>query len=75
MEIDGRFKAYPFVELEKSDGPVRDRLGERTVTVTYDRRHRTATAVDDDGNPLPAMVAYWFAWYAFHPDTAVYRAP
>lgn len=75
VEIDGRFKAYPFVELEKSDGQVRDRLGGRTVTVTYDRRHRTAGAVDDDGNPLPVMVAYWFAWYAFHPDTAVYHAP
>lgn len=22
----------------------------------------------------PAVTAYWFAWYAFHPDTGVYYA-
>jgi hypothetical protein len=25
-------------------------------------------------NALPGVIAIWFAWYAFHPDTDVYRA-
>ncbi len=75
IEIDGRFKAYPFVELEKSSGPVRDTLGGHNVVVTYDRRYRTAVAINDNGDVLPSIMAYWFAWYAFHPTTERYHAP
>lgn len=74
IEIDGQFKAYPFIELEKSEGPVRDTLGDQVVMVQYDRRHRSAIASNGDGDVLPTITAYWFAWYAFHPDTLVYRA-
>jgi hypothetical protein len=75
VEIDGHFKAYPFVELEKSSGPVRDILGGHHVMVTYDHRHRTAVAITDNGDVLPTIMAYWFAWYAFHPTTERYHAP
>jgi hypothetical protein len=27
-----------------------------------------------EGDPLPATTLFWFAWYAFHPETEVYRA-
>ncbi len=27
------------------------------------------------GRPLVATTLFWFAWAAFHPETAVYRAP
>ena len=75
IEIDGHFKAYPFVELEKSSGPVRDTLGVRNIMVIYDRRHRTAVAMNDNGDVFPTIVAYWFAWYAFHPATELYHGP
>ncbi|MCP4299769.1 MAG: DUF3179 domain-containing protein [Gammaproteobacteria bacterium] len=26
-----------------------------------------------DGEELSSVIAYWFAWYAFHPDTEVFR--
>jgi hypothetical protein len=74
VEVDGSFKAYPFVELEKSAGDVHDTLSGREIIVTYDRRNRAATAAFVDGDRLPAVTAFWFAWYAFHPDTGVYRA-
>ena len=74
VEIDGRFKAYPFVELEKSKVPIRDTLGGKNIMVKYDRQHRTAVATDENGDILPTITGYWFAWYAFHPDTEVYRA-
>jgi hypothetical protein len=74
LEIDGRFKAYPFAELAKTDGEVRDRLGSRPVTVRFNAEHGNATAEDAQGRPIPAVVGFWFAWYAFHPDTLVYKA-
>ncbi len=74
IEIDGHFKAYPFAELEKSAADVNDTLAGRSLVVKYDRRYRTAVAEDASGDMLPGIIAYWFAWYAFHPDTRVYRA-
>lgn len=74
LEIDGRFKAYPFAELAKTDGTVRDRLGGRAVVVHFDAESGNARVEDDQGRPIPAVVGFWFAWYAFYPDTLVYKA-
>jgi hypothetical protein len=74
VEIAGHFKAYPFVELEQAGADVHDTVAGETVTVKYDSHYRTAIIVDDQGNTLPGVIAFWFAWYAFHPDTGVYRA-
>ncbi len=71
--LDGRYKAYPFAELSRTDGEVRDTLAGRELLVRYDREHRSAGVTDNSGNPLPAVTAFWFAWYAFHPDTLVYE--
>lgn len=72
LEIDERFKAYPFRELR--DGPARfsDEFRERRFDVLFDKEHRTARIVDANGEEIPTTIAFWFAWYAFHPDTEVY---
>lgn len=74
LRIAGAAKAYPFVELAKTSGVVDDRVGGRSVTIRFDRKTATAIAVDDAGRQLPAIVGYWFAWYAFHPETERYEA-
>lgn len=33
----------------------------------------TAEAFDASGEPLPGVMAFWFAWVAFHPDTEELR--
>lgn len=75
VEIGGQYKAYPFAELSKTDGEVRDRVGGEPVTIRFDRLNESARAFDAQGDQLPAMTGFWFAWYAFHPDTAVFQAP
>ena len=42
--------------------------------VYYDDRNQTARILDASGNELPTLIAFWFAWYAFHPDTEIYTA-
>jgi hypothetical protein len=75
LEIDGQFKAYPFAELSQvAGGQIRDVLAGRPVQVRFDRDSETARAFDDEGGPLPAVTGFWFAWYAFHPETAVFTA-
>ena len=66
-------KAYPFSELEKTDGLVRDVLSGVPVTVHYDKSSATATIHNEEGKELPSVVSFWFAWYTFHPQTEVYK--
>jgi hypothetical protein len=51
------------------------KVGEATVKVTYDLEGDAVTVTDADGKSLPIMRLYWFAWYAFHPDTEVDEGP
>ena len=75
IDVAGQFKVYPFVELEKSPAEVREIVNGKAITVRYDRKHRSATVFDEQGEQLVAVRTFWFAWYAFHPKTEVYEAP
>ncbi|MCM2306741.1 MAG: DUF3179 domain-containing protein [Sulfuritalea sp.] len=74
IKVGGRSKAYPFVELGKTAGEFRDRIGDATLTIRFDRKAGRATAHGADGKQIAAVVGYWFAWYAFNPATEVFRA-
>lgn len=74
VEVAGRYKAYPLTELEKGVSRIRDTVAGQTVELRFDRKSRTAVVRAADGEEIPNLVAYWFAWYAFHPDTEVYEA-
>ena len=75
LEIDGVAKAYPFLELKKVTAPVADQVNGRHVTVRFNATSRSASVVDGQGHPIPSVTAFWFAWYAFHPNTLVFTAP
>ena len=72
LEVAGRFKAYPFTELPREGGSVADSFAGRRIVVHYDPENGKAYAVDESGEPLVGITAYWFAWVAFHPETAVF---
>ncbi|MDD2919513.1 DUF3179 domain-containing protein [Rhodoferax sp.] len=74
VQIGTATKAYPFVELGKTNGLVTDQLAGTRLTIRFDRAASRATVHAADGRKLPGVVAYWFAWYTFHPDTAVFHA-
>ena len=73
--LEGNAKAYPFSELARALDSFRDSVAGQAVTIEYDDAHRTARILDENGAELPSVMAYWFAWSAFYPDTAVYSAP
>ncbi|MGI9203296.1 MAG: DUF3179 domain-containing protein [Woeseiaceae bacterium] len=74
LEVDGHFKAYPFEELKAGPERFTDSVGGVKVEVTFDNDNDTASIVSLDGRDLSAMILYWFAWSAFHPDTKIYTA-
>ena len=73
LEVDGVFKAYPFVELQKLHKPLADRVNGQRVLIHFNPQALSALATDADGTPMPSVTAFWFAWYAFHPDTQVFK--
>lgn len=74
LEIDGKFKAYPFAELAKTRGEIADTINGKPVTVRFDAEHRTGAVFDEKGSELPTVIAFWFAWFGFHPETEIFHA-
>jgi hypothetical protein len=72
VEIGKVTKAYPFSELSKMKSPLKDRVGKKSIHISYDRKSRTAIIRDEKGREVPSVVGFWFAWYAFHPETQVF---
>lgn len=67
--------ALPFVELRRHGQrafPVT--VGGERLTVRWDAASSTARLIDAAGEPAVHTIAFWFAWFAFHPDTRVFRA-
>jgi hypothetical protein len=75
IELDGQAVAYPLSELAQAGATIDDQIGSVAVRVRYDAAHETAEISTADGAALPGVISYWFAWYAFHPEGRVYRAP
>ncbi|MDX1666504.1 MAG: DUF3179 domain-containing protein [Saprospiraceae bacterium] len=72
LEIGEKAKAYPFSRLKASAGIVWDTfMGER-LRIQYNKEAESAIITDAEGEELPAVTLFWFAWYAFHPETAIY---
>lgn len=82
IEVNGKFKAYPFVELAKTGVKVlKDQFNGVELEINFDTQSRTGSVEYIDTSRVkspasltakPAINAFWFAWYTFHPDTEVY---
>jgi hypothetical protein len=76
IKLGGEAKAYPFVELGKAGGAVADRLGGMPVTIRLRQNGATGHGARCGlGRQLPAVVGFWFAWYAFNPTQQRCFAP
>lgn len=72
VEVNGKFKAYPFSTLEEIGPAFFDSFHGQEYVVCWDKQARSAKVVDQRGRPFQSLMAYWFAWYVFHPDTEVF---
>lgn len=75
ITINGKHKAYPFAELAKL-GTTRfqDQFQGKQLTLEIDVPNRDGKILDANGKPIDLVNGFWFAWYAFHPDTTVFKA-
>lgn len=72
IDLDGAALALPFEQLDQLQAPLEIAVGDSQVTVQWDRDASVARVFDSQGKELPATAGYWFAWVAFHPETALY---
>ena len=72
IEVHGHFKAYPLKKLKRKKSPIVDDFQGEELFIYYNRKTGSARIENKQEEVLPAITLFWFAWYAFHPDTAVW---
>ena len=75
LAVNGVYKAYPFVELNKTNLPIfTDTVNEKLFSIHWNKKQQSGYLMDENGKMTPIVQSYWFAWYAFHPETAVFKS-
>lgn len=69
--MDGEAQAYPVKELP-DDKELRDTIAGKTVRLIWDADSRHPILQDEEGKPIPYVMAFWFAWQAFYPGTGLW---
>ena len=71
IEIDGEAKAYVLESLQSKPGAIEDRVGNTDIIIEVSSEGEVTAVRTTDGEKMPHMFVYWFAWQAFYPDTEV----
>ncbi|MCF6190111.1 MAG: DUF3179 domain-containing protein [Cocleimonas sp.] len=75
VTINGKHKVYPFSELAKLENDsLQDMFSGQQLELSFDVENRDGTIKNSSGRILPSINTFWFAWYAFHPDTKIFKA-
>lgn len=73
IELDGHFFAVPKQEMGIM-GWIQFPVGDQTLYIVHDKDLNVVRAYKNsiaDENRLNTIDGYWFAWFAYHPDTEV----
>ncbi len=72
IEIDGKFKAYGEEDLKKA-GAIEDEFSGIKLKIERDAAGIVKVTNLDTGEEVVKERDFWFAWYAFHPETELYK--
>jgi len=75
--IGDTVRAYPFQELDRAVGKSAENsftetVGGAKISVYFDANSQSARVVNEQGKEIPTVIAFWFAWTSFHPQTEVF---
>lgn len=71
IEVDGQYKAYPQKSIMDAN-EITDIVAGRSIRVIY--KNGIVTFKDEStGRELVPVIAFWFAWAAFYPQTELYQ--
>lgn len=67
--------AFPLSELRKHDqGKFGYQFDGQKLNIHWDSQNQSAWITDSSGKQIASTMLYWFAWYAFYPETEVFKA-
>ena len=69
----GTVRAYPLGALGERKRVIRDHFGEEVLRIRFDNASGSPRATAADETEIPGVVAYWFAWVAFYPETILWK--
>jgi len=72
IKVENIAKAYPLEKIARSREPYFDQVGDSTIMI-QSHNGGAVEVSDKNGNSIPSVVTYWFAWSAFHKDTLIYK--
>ncbi len=72
IELDGVHKAYRESDLLEAGNRITDTIGEVDIIVEKDAAGIVTVMNTNTGKEIIKERDFWFAWYAFHPETLVY---
>ena len=70
--IENKEKAYP-ESILKQKAIINDVLSGARIKIQRDEAGMVIATDLENGLTLPVQRSYWFSWYAFHPETKVYK--
>jgi len=70
--IDGKAKAYPVKDLPAHNA-IKDKVGNKQIVVRYDARRKYPQIIGSQGEKIPYVKVFWFAWQAFYPKTELWK--
>lgn len=69
---NGKAMAFPMQKMPR-EKLLDVEVGGEMIKVIYEKSSRQLKAFEADGHtPIPVVVAFWFAWQAFYPDTEIW---
>ena len=74
VQVLGAKKAYPLSRLKKQPSSFEDTLAGQQIVIHFDRKSENAYATARSGSQIPSIIAFWFAWVDFYPDTQVFKS-
>jgi hypothetical protein len=72
IKIDNQFKAYTEVDIVKEGGEILDTFNGKNLKITRDDAGLVRITNLDTNKEIVKERDFWFAWYAFHPETELY---
>ena len=73
IEVDNHSKAYRMDWLRSNPGIHKDKIGNHAIQIEISPQGEVVAVRDSEGQAIPAIYSYWFAWQAFHRETEVYK--
>jgi len=73
ITFKGVQKAYPIKNFNANSRKFRDIIAGKVITIKVNETLTDAVITNMKGEQIPHMRTYWFAWYAFHPGTLLYK--